>query len=226
MKSAEKNLLLKIARNPEPQDVFDKIKKGKNTDSPYEAVVKSQIEMGIKDMHLPEPWNGHLSKAKIMIISSNPSISVDENFPTKNWSNDDIMDFFDGRFSQKRENISRFWSSIAKYVSWIVDGAEKKSVMDILDEFVVMTEIVHCKSKEEIGVNECATDEIKFLDEIISKFIGDYIIILGSTAGKFYKDGLFQIKNNNAKVAILPHPNAHGITDEERKKSLLMQLKR
>ncbi len=224
MKSSEKNLLLKIARNPEPQDVFDKLKKGKDVESPYTEVVKAQVEMGVKDMHLPEPWNGHLSKANVMVISSNPSISADENFPTKKWNDDDIAEFFDGRFSEERENISRFWSSIAKYVSWILPEAEGKSVMDILDEFVVMTEIVHCKSKEEIGVNECASEEVKFLDEIISKFTGDYIIILGSTAGKFYQNALFQIKNNNAKVAVLPHPNAHGITDEERKKTLLKQM--
>ena len=29
MKSSEKNLLLKIARNLEPQEIFDKLKKGK-----------------------------------------------------------------------------------------------------------------------------------------------------------------------------------------------------
>ena len=93
MKSSERKLLLKIARNQEPQDVFDKLKKGNDAASVYSKIVNAQIEMGVKEMHLPEPWNGHLSDAEVMIISSNPSLAADEMFPTKKWSDDDIANF-------------------------------------------------------------------------------------------------------------------------------------
>ena len=43
MKKSEKDLLLKIARNEEPQKVFDQLKKGQPVKSPYSTIVKYQI---------------------------------------------------------------------------------------------------------------------------------------------------------------------------------------
>ena len=224
MKASERNLLLQIARNPEPQKVFDLLKKGKQVESPYSEIVNAQLDMGIKEMHLPEPWSGHLSEAQVMIISSNPSISADENFPTKKWSDDEIIHFFDNRFSENQGNVSRFWQSMAKHVSWIFKDADGKDTLEILDEYVVTTEIVHCKSKNEIGIEACAEEEAKFLDSILSAFNGTYIIIFGSPAKSLYESGVFTIKNKPLKIAVLPHPNAHGVTDAERRSSLLAQL--
>ena len=46
MKASERNLLLQIARNPEPQKVFDLLKKGKQVESPYSEIVNAQLDMG------------------------------------------------------------------------------------------------------------------------------------------------------------------------------------
>ena len=230
MKKSEKDLLLKIARNEEPQKVFDKLNKGQLVKSPYSTIVKYQIdnkeELGIKSMQLPEPWNGHLSKAKIMFISSNPSIGY-EDFPTKKWDDKDIVDFFDNRFRIPLEDkdISRFWKSIAKYVTWLIPEAAEQSVLEILDNYVVSTELVHCKSRAEKGVSKCAKEECKFLNVIIKEFRGDIIILLGSTVKKYYDSGLYSINKENVKIAYLPHPNARGYSDKKRKKELFQKLK-
>lgn len=225
MKKSEKDLLLKIARNEEPQKVFDQLKKGQPVKSPYSTIVKYQInnkeELGIKSMQLPEPWNGHLSKAKIMFISSNPSIDY-EDFPTKKWDDKDIVDFFDNRFKIPLEDkdVSCFWKSIAKYVTWIFPEASTLSVLEILDNYVVSTELVHCKSRSEKGVTKCAKEECIFMDDIIKEFNGDMIILLGSTVKKYYDSELYSINKENVKIAYLPHPNARGYTDKERKRLL------
>lgn len=222
MKPSERKLLLKIARNQEPQDVFDSLKKGKSSVSAYSKIVNAQLEIGITEMHLPEPWNGHLSDAEVMIISSNPSLAADEMFPTKKWSDDDIANFFDCRFAGNQRKV-RFWTCIAKYVSWIVGkDAEDLDSSEILDRFVVSTEIVHCKSKGKEGVDDCVGEEVKFLDEIINLFSGKYVIILGDTAKRFYEDGVFKIKGK--KVAFMHEPTFPQ-SEEERKASILKQLK-
>lgn len=226
MKKTEKELLLRIARNEEPQTVFDQLKKGQSVKSPYSTIVKYQIdkkeELGIKDMHLPEPWNGHLSKAKIMFISSNPSIG-NEGFPTKKWDDSDIIDFFDNRFKIRLEDkdISRFWKSIAKYTTWIIPEASGQKVLEILDNYVVSTELVHCKSRAEKGAAKCAKEECKFMGDIIKEFNGDLIVLLGSTVKKYYDSGLFLIDKKDVQITSIPHPNARGYTDKERKKLLL-----
>lgn len=226
MKKSEKDLLLKIARNEEPQKVFDQLKKGQPVKSPYSTIVKYQIdnkeELGIKSMQLPEPWNGHLSRAKIMFISSNPSIGY-EDFPTKKWNDSDIVDFFDNRFRipLKDKDISRFWKSIAKYVTWLIPEAAEQSVLEILDNYVVSTELVHCKSRSEKGVSNCAKEECIFMDDIIKEFNGDMIILLGSTVKKYYNSELFSIHKKDVRIVVMPHPNARGYTDKKRKRLLL-----
>lgn len=226
MKKKEKDLLLKIARNEEPQNIFDLLKKGKSVESPYSEIVKYQIdnkeELGIKNMYLPEPWNGHLSKARIMFISSNPSIGY-ENFPTKKWDDSDIIDFFDNRFRIPLEDkdISRFWKSIAKYVTWIIPEASNQSVLEILDNYVVSTELVHCKSRDEKGVSKCAKEECEFMNDIIKEFNGDIIVLLGNTVKKYYNSGIFLIDKEGVTITTMPHPNARGYTDRKRKRLLL-----
>ena len=223
MNKTEKDLLIKIARNQEPQDVFDLLKKGKACDSDYEEIVQNQIDLGVKKMHLPEPWNGHLGKAKIMIISSNPSIGVDEDFPTSSWSDDDIAEFFDNRFKNNSNGVSMYWKSIAKYAGWICPEVAGLDAVEILDKVVVSTEVVHCKSKSEIGVNACVEKEVHFLNEIVKKFSGEIVLIVGKVAQNFYESGMFAIPDR-FKVAVIPHPNAHGITDEERRNGMMEQL--
>lgn len=230
MTQSAKKLLWDIARNQEPQDVFDKLKKGKNVQNQYKKIVQHQINLGIKDMHLPEPWNGHISDAKILFISSNPSIDPKEDFPTKNWSKTDVVNFFDNRFvNSAKGSVSKFWKGIAKYTSWIYpEDTKEMSKLAILDKYVAMTEVVHCKSKNEIGIKKCRDLELPFLSQILEEFNGEIVIFVGKFAKESYEKNknLFIKTSHKCKIAEIYHPNARGLTDKKRKKDLLNQLRK
>ena len=229
MPQSAQKLLLQIARNPEPQEAFDALKKGKDVQSPYKKIVQNQIDLGVKKMHLPEPWNGHISKAKILFISSNPSIGVHEDFPTKDWEDDEIIGFFENRFTESDEGSeSTFWKFIAKNTSWIFPEAEGMSTLKILDKYVAMTEIVHCKSKHETGIKECLACEAPFLPKILREFKGSIVIFVGDSAKEYYASNKNLFSGTSFKIAEIFHQNARkkGLTDEERKTDLLRQLKK
>ena len=229
MSQSAQKLLLQIVRNPEPQEAFDALKKGKDVQSPYKKIVQNQIDLGVKKMHLPEPWNGHISKAKILVVSSNPSIGVHEDFPTKDWEDDEIIAFFENRFTESEEgNESNFWKGIAKYTTWIFPEAKEMTTLEVLDKYVAMTEIVHCKSKDEIGINECLEFEKPFLSKILKEFKGDIVIFVGRFAKEYYASNKSLFSGTSFKIAEIYHPNAQisGLTDEKRKADLLRQLKK
>lgn len=222
MTYSERNLLLTIARNSKPQKTFDMLKRGMHVDNEYTEIVQHQIDRGIRDMHLPEPWNGHLSTARIMLISSNPSISEYEDFPTKNWSDDRIVDFFDNRFFNNMYTNASYWGKMSKYVSWILPEASNIPPSQVLDKYVVGTEVVHCKSSGEEGVKNCLFEESKYMDSIINEFSGDVVIIVGAYARRMFQNEEFSI-NRRCKIAFIDGPT-YPLSDEERKRKLLQQL--
>lgn len=229
MTQSARKLLLHIARNSEPQEIFEALKKGRDAQSPYKEIVQNQIAEGVKKMHLPEPWNGHISKAKILFVSSNPSIGAHEDFPTKDWTDDEIVDFFENRFTESDDGSeSKFWKGIAKYTTWIFPEAEEMTTLEVLDKYVAMTEIVHCKSKYEIGINECLESEAPFLSKILNEFKGDIVIFVGRFAKEYYASNKNLFSGTSFKIAEIYHPNAQisGLTDEKRKADLLRQLKK
>ena len=229
MTQSARKLLLQIARNSELQKVFEALKKGKNVQSPYKEIVQNQINEGVKKMHLPEPWNGHISKAKILVVSSNPSIGVHEDFPTKDWEDDEIIAFFENRFMESEEGSeSNFWKGIAKYMSWIFPEAEEMTTLEILDKYVAMTELVHCKSKKEIGIKNCLDLELIFLPKILKEFKGSIVIFIGGFAKNYYASHKSLFSGTSFKIAEIYHPNAQisGLTDEKRKADLLRQLEK
>ncbi len=194
---------------------------------------------------VPEPWNGNLSKAKIIFISSNPSIDDNEKFPHIGWKDDDICYFFENRFSNGKmlktggTSQVKFWNALVKYSNWINDilkGNRKKvyfskinSTKD-LGRYVVCTEIVHCKSKAQYGVFECALECFPLHTQaIITKFVGTgrtgkLIVLIGQIA-KSFESQILSIASKKVKVIKVPHPNAWG-NDIQKKNSFIAELKR
>ncbi len=92
---------------------------------------------------------------------------------------------------------------------------------DEIHKHIVVTEAVHCKSKSEYGVKECACLCVrKWLDKVLSEYNGKYIVVVGSTA----KACMFAREIQGKKIAFIPAPNARGYTDEQRRKILLDQF--
>src|SRR5437870_4541234 len=84
-------LLLDIARCP----VF----MGSEIDPAGRCNEIISLQRQVTAPHLPEPWSGSLETAPILFISSNPSIDESERYPTNQWPNGLIRDFFEHRFS-------------------------------------------------------------------------------------------------------------------------------
>lgn len=119
--------------------------------------------------HVPEPWNGNLDTAKILFVSSNPSIDLNEKkfpkFESEEWTEDkknDVVDFFSNRLESYK---NRYWTGILKYAGYILKktdslrALDKKKDEDKIREIascIALTEIVHCKSKGETGVKKAA----------------------------------------------------------------------
>lgn len=198
------NLLIEIARCEECDSA--KI----NTEHPCHKIINTQDGYTFQ---LPEPWNGDISNAVILFISSNPSINqVDERYPDETWSDNEVKHFFSNRFSEPYyQRRVPFWTKIKKYASWILDiPQDDKS----LPNKICITEVVHCKSKQECGVREaCTLCAEKWFSKVLNEFHGKYVVLLGVFAqkvgGLYIPDGITPLR--------MPHTNAHGITDEQRK---------
>lgn len=184
---------------------------------------------------LPEPWNGNIETAKYLFISSNPSYDINEEWPKLDSDDEDVYAFFVNRFNKKTyEDIKRvsYWRIINKWVHWLnniyqnnydfnlINKAKKELMLDQ----VCLTEVVHCKSKGEIGVKECAKVCVKkHLKKVISLFKGSCIIVVGKLANQYIE----YIKDcSNCIVVYMAHPNAHGIKDVSRFDSFIGKLKK
>jgi hypothetical protein len=78
------DLLLEIVRCPNVQACLaDPEKK-----HPCRKIVQSQGEKAAEHFQVPEPWSGHLETAPILFLSSNPSISQDEEYPRFGWGDE------------------------------------------------------------------------------------------------------------------------------------------
>jgi hypothetical protein len=184
---------------------------------PCSRIVSSQGVFGQDFRQVPEAWAGDLSRAKVMFVSSNPSISTPlvpgtgEDYPLAHyedptiehprWSTERLIDFQVNRLDQSREvplvtinarylcqdglhrgsdkpngtnSSQRYWKTALQQSRDLL-GADFDMSHDIC-----MTEIVHCKSKNEIGVNQalhkCASN---YLAEVLNLSNAELILIGG-----------------------------------------------
>jgi len=156
--------------------------------SPCNKVVCSQLEVepAFENFHRPEPWIGRLSSARVLFISSNPGLSIDQGpereiFPVESWSVEDSAKFFVERFSQKHDPVYATYNHPTEpdFLTRSFDGEYRsggkssktpqktwsgihKLATELLDEGCspdsdyALTEIVHCKSLMGTGVTEAS----------------------------------------------------------------------
>lgn len=216
-------LLIEIARCPTIQACLN------SANHPCAKVVQFQGSDSIDERQVPEPWSGRITQAPVLFISSNPSISYDKVFPTGDWPQDLICDFFNNRFGDGR----RLWMKDGKK-SLRPDGeygranmflsSIRKRAIELFERDVnpggdySLTEVVHCKSKSESGVSEA-------LDHCVSRYLrrglsisrAHIFVVLGKYAKRAMKRefdarpclyGPTDIGGQERIVAFLPHPNA------------------
>jgi hypothetical protein len=198
LNAEERALLLKIARCPL---IAEALRGGR----PCSQIVGAQRVAADADRQVPEAWAGNLGDARVLFLSSNPSISEPgpsqpadavEPFPTASSTDHNIVEFIGRRFDQSvlptpwvRDGRSllrnghysptptRFWVSIRARAQELL-GETADPACDY-----VMTEVVHCKSRQEIGVaaaaSTCAT---LYLTEILRLSAAPLIAVVGKKA--------------------------------------------
>lgn len=178
--------------------------------------------------HLPEPWNGHLSEADILFVGTNPNYSAKETyFPQDKDPNDYIIDFFDKRFERykKSKHDNNFYNSILTCANWILNnGDDSKRSFELFDR-IASTELVHCKSHNSEGIDDCIDYCYeRWFKKIIGNFNGKYVVLIGQKARDF--NGLIQYLQRLGKTVVYTTYSTgfRNIKNADRKANILNQL--
>ena len=166
-------------------------------DSSHKCHKVVSVQSESTEFQLPEPWTGDLVNSRLLIIASNPSIDESEAYPTSNWEDHWIIDFFKNRFDEDygwtqdglhvlqkdRENFAkrvvRYWAEVRKQAERIY-GRDTVAGVDY-----TLTEVVHCKSRGREGVKSASkTCSEKWLERIISLSSAKVLLVLGAEAGE------------------------------------------
>lgn len=194
MKSA--NLLLEIARCPNVRKCIEAI----SGFQPCSEIVQTQ-KGNYADFYVPEPWNGNIEKAPILFISSNPSIDSQEVYPLISWDDAEIVDYFHNRFSGRWVSIknnrfyprrhnggqaraSNYWGKVRNHAEVLL----QRDVQAGID--YAITEVVHCKSFQEVGVKSALSECSKYLPRIVETSGAVVLVVVGAKAKAQVKEAL------------------------------------
>ena len=222
-------LLARITRCP----IADRCLAGERL--PCSAIVGSQ-PAGPAGFHVPEPWSGHITRAAVLFVSSNPSIDLAEAYPTETWDDARRADFFASRFDQRavpwvdhrmrpllattppahRDKGTRFWFAARARASELL----KRPAVAGTD--FALTEVVHCKSPAEVGVADAYQTCVQaWLRPVLRVAAAPVIVLFGAYAKRAFSDlfgiaptspmaGPCDIEAVSRIVLQLPHPNARA----------------
>ncbi len=198
-------------------------------------ILEHQRNKDLKERQIPEPWNGDIVNAKVLFVSSNPSIDEDEFFPTLSWKDDDIVNFFTNRFSPEFGFVSedlrvklkngkyvnrpvKFWVFVRKEAAKLLNKDQQE--IDLRKDVCIM-EIVRCKSKGQKGLRASVikTCSEKWLEETLKLAGASVIVVVGKVATNVFNNmfnlnlsfGGYEIKNICGKKRFLIsviHPSA------------------
>jgi hypothetical protein len=128
----------------------------------------------------PEPWRGHLNSAPVLFLSSNPNISKTEEYPDpRSWLDKDIEDYFNNYFETSELRSVRHWSALGDLAELFM----KRKVKPGVD--YVISEVVHCKSKQELGVNNAFKACVpKYLSRLLACSGAKLTVCMGKHAEK------------------------------------------
>ena len=216
--------------------------KGDPTGRPCAAVVGTQwvgrsADERKKEWHelhqLPEPWVGHVERAPILFVSSNPSISgigsrqTDADRNRWNISDDDMFDTFERAFDTyitdgKRLDggkVVRYWACIKKRAEELITSRPVRPGIDY-----ALTEVVHCKSTDEKGVPGAVDTCVeRYLDRTLA--VSGAVVIVGvgvhaeralhrhfDTRASDQNGSILTVNpdGRERKIVFLPAPNSFG----------------
>jgi uracil-DNA glycosylase len=197
---------------------------------PCREVVRYQVGTpGITpydDFQLPEPWVGEITVAPILFVSSNPSIGEDRHAVGSS-SDDALWDSHHHAFGggTREYVLDGIYSStpegerLKKVAYW---GGVRARTRELIADAVpgrdyALTEVVHCKSRDEVGVvaaaDECAR---RHLGRVLALSPAPVVIVVGRVAREFFlgrgapaPSGVSEREMGGRPrlVAFVPHPS-------------------
>jgi hypothetical protein len=183
MNSDTDKILQEISRCPNVRGCLE------NPDRPHPCrkIVLRQQSKGIKEHQVPEPWSGDLTKAPLLFLSSNPSINDQEFYPRWSWPESKVRTYFQDRFSKWIRDGLYTLHRDGTYSQPVPFWAEVRNrAVEIYERNVTpgtdyaLTEMVHCKSRENYGVpqalEKCAD---LYLARVLSCSSARIIVALG-----------------------------------------------
>lgn len=223
-------LISEIARCPIAKAILE----NPSSNNDCSEIVLSQDIQAAGGFQAPEPWSGHISTARLLFLSSNPSYSAEEAYPVWPCSDETLVDFFEHRFGGGQREWVRdgkkglrkdngysdsvpFWASVRQRAKELY-GKEVNPGVDY-----ALSEVVHCKSKNEVGVRRAmAQCSLRYLNKVLALSNARVIVVLGDIAGAAVAS-IYQIGRDKKHVLIpsksgkeerhivfLPHPNARA----------------
>lgn len=178
---------------------------------------------------MPEPWVGRIDVAPILFVASNPSIGEDDH-ATIDTSDEVLWEshhlafgggtrsyIVDGTKTTRDDGSViksvRYWSAIKARAAELIPHRQVQPGTDY-----AMTEVVHCKSKDEIGVSAAAQTCVDLhLDKALAVSGAVVVVAMGAFAKRWiFNSGgpIVQRRTLGGKerlVTWLPHPTGfHG----------------
>jgi hypothetical protein len=220
------DLLLEIAHCKTMHDLLA----DRRAEHSYARIVHDQRPRENGRTQLPEPWNGNLGAAPLLFVSSNPSISRQERCPETSWPLQDVSEFFYHRFGDSPAapiqggcmvlNKDGSRSKAVPFLSWARGRAAELGVTRPGIDYA-LTEVVHCKSKKQVGVAAALSHCASTYTRSVLKASGAKVVVFVGAHAANAASELFELERTPAvqgplplcgksrMVAFLPHPNSH-----------------
>ena len=167
---------------------------------------------------IPEPWSGHIDKAPLLFLGSNPSIDAIEYYPRFGeiccsnskqgeelplFDGKPLIDFYNERFEKNTEkkDWSKYWKGAEDIASWLYDKKNSNNNGEVIPGCdYALSEVVHCKSTDEEGIKK-ALEECsgKYLERLLGISPAKVVVVLGKPA----KDALGKYLIKQATVGLI-----------------------
>ena len=234
--ASRRDHLLEICRCPN-------VKAGRASAAhPCAKVVRYQNEQisTLNEFQVPTPWVGQIHRARILFVSSNPSISYAEHHPTWRKSAETKADYFenhfgggeqewtkDGTHTLRRDDKyyrTKFYADIKRHAAELLGRAPQPGID------YALTCVVRCKSRKGIGVADALSEcSLRYLRETVRASKARLIVVFGNPGrtavsdvfgvltGDAHIDGPLKVGRHNRLFVHLAHPSAQGKTKSPRR---------
>jgi len=185
----------------------------------------------------PEPWVGHLTKARLLFLSSNPGTGADPatDVPdlTADSSDDELLAYEDGAFDEDQcpgiadgEYLRNRLGERGKrvpYWHWVkVCAQDVWEGNPVSGRDYALTEVVHCGSHAQYGVQSalrtCAT---RYLQPVLAASPAAVVVVVGAVARGAFKEyfgvdtldhflGPVEVAGRKRLLVLVPHPSSPG----------------